>query len=217
MKATCFCLLGVAIVACSVSSSTAQIKWGQGISGTVKPRDDLVEYTSGGNTVRTFYADLKSGRFSGNAMVEVAGTAYIKNERGEYIANGKLELVDGSAAVRGLKGAKFQSLGRDMPSVKEAKPVRKAETRQAIVTLALDGSWLLEDENFVFLIDTSYGLRPDFAASFGRNTRLKLPPNKSLKLGDLTVSAQKKGGEVDILDGHIVAKRNVTVEQEKRK
>jgi len=215
MKTRCF--LSLAILASAVGSSTAQIQWGEGISGTIKPRDDLVEYTSEGKTVRVFYADLKSGRFSGNTMVEVTGTAYIKNEKGDYAANGKLELVDGSVAVRGLKGAKFRSLAWDLPPLQEAKPKKKTDTRQAVLTLSQDGNWVLEDENFAFLIDTSYGLRPNFAASFGRNSRLKLPPNKSLKLGDLTVSAQEKGGEVDILDGFIVAKRNVRVEKEKPK
>jgi hypothetical protein len=200
---------------CAVSQ--AQIQWGEGIQTSMKPNSYVREYTAQGKTVRSFLADLKSGTASGDTVTAVSGTASIEIEGGKLIATGQLQVVSGWIAVKGVQGARFKLFaGFDTRPTPSTRLKEKSSTPPAVVTLTANDEWKLDDDRFMFLIDSSYGLNPDFSSSFARNTRMVLPPNKTIELWGNQVSIGEKGGEIIVRNGNIETMKDAKVKKPKK-
>jgi len=207
-------LLVLFLAMCEVSR--AQIQWGEGIESTMEPNSYVREYTSEGKTVRSFSADLKAGKASGDKVTEVKGTASIEIEKGVFIATGQLEVVSGWIVIKGIKGATFKVFpGLDTRPNPSPRLNEKASAPPAVVTLTPNDQWRLDDDTFMFLIDSSYGLNPDFSSSFARNTRIFLPPNKRMDIWGNQVSSGEKGGELLVRNGKLVNIKGAKIDKPK--
>ncbi len=206
---------GVLILVSAVGQ--AQIQWGEGVQSSMKPNEYVRLFTDDDKTLRRFVGDLKAGSMSGNIVRDVSGTAIIENEKGSRIATGQLQVVSGWIAVKGLKGASFKLVPefdtRPTPSNRLAE---KASTPPTVVTLTPSDEWKLDDDTFMFLIDSSYGLNPDFSSSFARNTRILLPPNKTIELWGNKVSTDAKGGELLVRNGKVVNLKGAKIDKPKK-
>jgi len=141
------------------------------------------------------------------------GTARLKNEKGEFIANGKLEIVEGRVGLRGIKGAGFALLSSDLTDPPNLTEKKEVQGKPATVRITEDDRCILEDENFFFLFDVSYGAMPDYSSSFAINTRFLLPPKKTITLWQYIVTVGEGGGEVTVKHGTIVNRKNVSVKK----
>jgi hypothetical protein len=156
---------------------------------------------------------LLSGAGTAQEKKTPLGTSSLKNEKREFIANGEFEIVEGRLALRGIKGASFVLLPDDLTSPHSFTDTKGTQGEPAIVRISEDKRCTLQDKNFFFLYDTSYGVTPDYSSSFARNTRFVLPPTKPIRLWEHVVVAGEGGGEVAVKHGTIVGSRNVSVKK----
>jgi hypothetical protein len=159
---------------------------------------------------RTGWCEIKSSSFQGNWIGKVAGAGEIKDENGNTIAKGDLKAVEGWIAVKGLKGVKFRWQPQSDTDTKPDKGWQGQPSAElAVVSLGPDQQWELLDDHFLFLIDSSYGLQFDFAASFARATELRVGQAAELSLWGNRVSVGKGGGTVRIVRGSVVGGQNI--------
>ena len=155
---------------------------------------------------------VENASFSGNSITEVKGTGEIEDEQGATIAKGNLVMVDGWIALQCPKGAKFNLLPKlDTDTQTRETWPKDANDKPAAVTLNQQQEWEVQDDNFFFLFDASYGLVVDFASSFARDTNLKVPYPTELALWGSKVTVGKDGGTIRVVHGKIVGGQNVSV------
>lgn len=168
--------------------------------------------TSAGQEIRTARISITRAFFAGNAITGVEGTGEILDEEKRSIAKAKLTMLDGWIAVQVRAGTKFRWLpALDTQGALPRTWPGKVSKKIAKIALHPDGQWEVMNDCFFFLVDVTYGARPQFAASFARGSEISIPGGRDLSLWGNRVRVGTGGGTIRVAHGRIVGGTNFRV------
>jgi hypothetical protein len=142
----------------------------------------------------------------------VEGSAVLKNEKDETVADGDLSCVDGFVAACGKKGVAFAftPLAGPLP---ENTWLKGKVKEFAAVELTKANTWSLKDNNLYFFIEmpvVTLGINILLDASLARASMISFPKG-DYNLWGYTITIGEGGGRLKFLYGKIIDGSNAVV------